>query len=454
MEPWILILIVVVVVIAIVVMVRSKTSIALPPEEPTSPKAIAKGEAKAALPDAKAKEPAAKDAPKAAADAKEAQKAEPSKLAPAEAEALGHAETIAPDPTQLPAPAPLVSPASVTAEVPGRISTPAEDVAAAKKIADEKKAVEEEQAALRKGLGATRTGFFARLKDLFVRKPALDPAALDEVEEILLSSDVGVQTTQTMLKLLREKHEQGSLADSDALQGALKAEARRILGNGAGAIALPNKPTVLLFVGVNGVGKTTTIGKLASKFKDDGKKVLLAAGDTYRAAAVIQLEAWGRRVGCDVVKGKERSDPSGVIFDAVKKGVDEGYDVVLCDTAGRLQTKTPLMDELAKMGRSVEKALGRNADETLLVLDATTGQNAIQQATTFGTTLALSGIVLTKLDGTAKGGVILGIVDEQKVPVRYIGIGERVEDLRVFDPASFVDALFEPNDDAPATAEA
>ncbi|MEM7515973.1 MAG: signal recognition particle-docking protein FtsY, partial [Planctomycetota bacterium] len=191
------------------------------------------------------------------------------------------------------------------------------------------------------------------------------------------------------------------------------------------------------------------IGKLASRMKAEGKKVLLAAGDTFRAAAVLQLEVWGRRVGCEVVKGKDRADPGSVIFDAVKKGMEMGADVVIADTAGRLHTKTPLMDELQKVGRTAEKALGRPADEVLLVLDSTTGQNAIQQAELFKEALPISGIVLTKLDGTAKGGVILGIVDSHDVPVRYVGIGERVEDLREFEPRAFVDALFEPAEESP-----
>ncbi len=196
------------------------------------------------------------------------------------------------------------------------------------------------------------------------------------------------------------------------------------------------------------MGKTTTIGKLASRYTEEGKKVVLAAGDTFRAAAVLQLEVWGRRTKCKVVKGKDRADPGSVVFDAIKTAKDEGADIVIADTAGRLHTKTPLMEELKKVHRTCEKALdGRSADEVLLVLDSTNGQNAIQQAQMFKDALPVSGIVLTKLDGTAKGGVILGIVDEHEVPVRFIGIGERVEDLREFDAPSFVEALFEKPDD-------
>jgi fused signal recognition particle receptor len=198
-----------------------------------------------------------------------------------------------------------------------------------------------------------------------------------------------------------------------------------------------------LIVGVNGAGKTTTIGKLAARHTAAGRKVLLAAGDTYRAAAVLQLEVWGRRVNCPVMKGKEGGDPSAVIFEAIKRAQEEGYDLVIADTAGRLHTKAPLMEELKKVDRTIQKALGgRPADEILLVLDATTGQNAVQQMHMFREALQVSGVVLTKLDGTAKGGMVLGIVDEHKVPVRFIGLGERVEDLREFDALSFVEALF------------
>ena len=190
------------------------------------------------------------------------------------------------------------------------------------------------------------------------------------------------------------------------------------------------------------MGKTTTIGKLAAQYTSEGKRVLLGAGDTYRAAAVMQLNAWGRRAKADMHRGKDRADPSSVIFDAVKKGVDEEYDIVICDTAGRLHTKTNLMEEIAKVGRSVEKALGRTADEVLLVLDATTGQNAVQQAKQFCEALPVSGVALTKLDGTAKGGVVLSIVQQHQLPVRFVGVGEKKEDLRIFDPAAFVDTLF------------
>jgi fused signal recognition particle receptor len=301
----------------------------------------------------------------------------------------------------------------------------------------------EDVASLKKGLATTRGGFITRLARLFGGKKEIDPQLLDQIEEVLITADIGMKTTQRILERLRERMSKRELTDDDRLWAAIREEANDILSAGRGGLALRNKPSVILVVGVNGVGKTTTIGKLASRLSGQGKQVVLAAGDTFRAAAVLQLDVWGKRVGCPVVKGKENADPASVVFDAVKKAEADGADVVIIDTAGRLQTKVPLMDELKKVGRTVEKALGRPADEVLLVLDATNGQNALSQATLFREALPVSGIVLTKLDGTAKGGVVLGIVDEQKLPIRFIGIGERVEDLREFDPQSFVEALFE-----------
>jgi fused signal recognition particle receptor len=307
---------------------------------------------------------------------------------------------------------------------------------------------EEDVKALKKGLKSTRGGFIAKLAKLFGGKKEIDPALLDEIEEVLIGADIGVKTTDKILSQLRERLEKKQLGDTDRIWAAIKEEAEGILAGSHGSLDLSKSPTVILVVGVNGVGKTTTIGKLASRYTEEGKKVILAAGDTFRAAAVLQLEVWGRRTKCKVVKGKDRADPGSVIFDAIKAAKEDGADIVIADTAGRLHTKTPLMEELKKVHRTCEKALdGRSADEVLLVLDSTNGQNAIQQAQMFKDALPISGIVLTKLDGTAKGGVILGIVDEHQVPVRFIGIGERVEDLREFDAPSFVEALFEKPDD-------
>jgi fused signal recognition particle receptor len=302
---------------------------------------------------------------------------------------------------------------------------------------------ERDVAALRKGLANTRGGLIARLAKLFGSRPTVDQSLLDEIEEVLITSDVGVKTSERILTKLREQMTSGQLTDADSVWKSLRELAVEVLDVPAKPIELSNKPALMLIVGVNGAGKTTTIGKLAARYAASGRKVLLAAGDTFRAAAVFQLEVWAKRVNCPVVTGKEGADPGAVIFDAVKRAQAEGFDLVIADTAGRLHTKVPLMEELKKVDRTAQKALGgRSADEILLVLDATTGQNAVQQMHMFREALQVSGVVLTKLDGTAKGGMILGIVDEHRVPVRFIGLGERIEDLREFDATSFVEALF------------
>jgi fused signal recognition particle receptor len=301
-------------------------------------------------------------------------------------------------------------------------------------------------ATLRKGLTSTRGGFVARLSRLFSGRREFDPALLDQIEEVLITADIGMKTTQRILDKLRDRMGKRELTDEDRVWSAIREEARAILAESRGTLRLGKKPAVILVVGVNGVGKTTTTGKLGSRLASGGKKVLLVAADTFRAAAVLQLEVWGKRIGCNVARGKDNADPSSVVFEAIKQAETDGIDVVLVDTAGRLHTKAPLMEELRKIGRTVEKALGRPADEVLLVLDSTNGQNALSQASLFKEALTVTGIALTKLDGTAKGGVVLGIVDEQRLPIRYIGIGERVEDLREFEPDSFVAALFERTD--------
>lgn len=318
--------------------------------------------------------------------------------------------------------------------------------------AEKKAPTDEDIKALKKGLASTRGGFIARLANVFRKKKDIDPELLDELQEILITADIGVKTSERILGQLRARMDNNELADEDRVWEALRHEARTILDVATPGLRLSESPSLIIVVGVNGVGKTTTIGKLASRFKEEGKTVILAAGDTFRAAAVPQLDVWGRRVGCEVVKGKRNADPGSVIFDAVKKARDENADIVIADTAGRLHTKSNLMDELKKVVRSGEKALGRKVDEVLLVLDSTTGQNAIQQAQQFKDAIDVSGIALTKLDGTAKGGVILGIVHSHGLPVHFIGVGERVEDLREFDAASFVEALFAKPDDHVAAA--
>ena len=299
-------------------------------------------------------------------------------------------------------------------------------------------------AGLRKGLAQSRGGFIAKLFSIFSGKKEIDPNLLTQLEETMLTSDVGVKTTSAILERIKDGLEKNELKDGDAVWAALRAEATRILGAAGdlGPIRDAGRPTVVLMVGVNGVGKTTTIGKLATKLRADGKKVMLAAGDTFRAAAVQQLEVWGKRVEAEVVRGKEGADPGAVAYEATTKAKEAGADVLLVDTAGRLHTKLPLMDEIKKVRKTLDKALGGAPHEPLLVLDATTGQNALTQAQMFKDVVDLTGIVLTKLDGTAKGGIVLGICDELKVPVRYIGLGERAEDLREFDAEAFVEALF------------
>ncbi|WP_394827180.1 signal recognition particle-docking protein FtsY [Pendulispora albinea] len=317
--------------------------------------------------------------------------------------------------------------------------------------APEVKVAKRDVAGIRKGLAATRTGFIARLTALFVGKKEIDPAILEQIEEVMLTSDVGVKTTQAVLERLREKLKRNELADPDAVWAELRAEALRILSLDGGPLRFPTKPSVAMMVGVNGVGKTTTIGKLATKYHGEGKTVLLAAGDTFRAAAVAQLEVWGKRVGAEVVKGKEGSDPGAVAFEATTKAKEAKIDLLLVDTAGRLHTKTPLMDEIKKVRKTIAKAMEGAPHEILLVLDATNGQNALNQAAMFKEALDPTGIILTKLDGTAKGGIVLGICDELKLPVRYIGLGERAEDLREFYPDEFVEALFgKPDEEARA----
>ncbi|MEZ4404661.1 MAG: signal recognition particle-docking protein FtsY [Kofleriaceae bacterium] len=296
--------------------------------------------------------------------------------------------------------------------------------------------------AFRAGLAKTRGGFVAKLGKLFGKKQ-IDADVLPALEEVLFTADIGPRAADRIFESVKSSLGKDDLADASKIWSKIRSTSAAILDVGAPPVDWTAKrPFVLLVLGVNGVGKTTTIGKLAALMSGAGKKVILAAGDTFRAAAAEQLEVWGKRAGCPVVRGKEGGDPSSVIFDAVKRGVDEQVDLVICDTAGRLHTKVELMDELKKVRRVVDKAMPGAPHETWLVLDATTGQNAITQAKTFKEAMEVTGIVITKLDGSAKGGVILGICDELKVPVRYIGVGEQLADLRPFDAAAFVDALY------------
>ncbi len=313
----------------------------------------------------------------------------------------------------------------------------------------------EEKKRLKKGLAKTKGGFIARLSTLFSSKARLDEEVIEEVEEILFTADIGVQTSEELVESLRQRLGKGEADDPDAIWSHIKARAREMLAqqDARPLDTTSHKPFVILVVGVNGTGKTTTIGKISLRLKDEGHNVMLAGADTFRAAAVEQLEVWGERSGCPVVKGKEGADPSSVVVTALKRAKEEEVDVLIADTAGRLHTKVELMEELQKVGRSMDKWVDGAPHEVLLVLDSTMGQNAIAQARLFKEAMDVTGLVLTKLDGTAKGGVVLGICNELKLPVRFIGIGEKIEDLRVFDPEAFVDVLFEGAAEAGEAAE-
>jgi fused signal recognition particle receptor len=439
MSPIVLVALLIAVVIAVgaFFLLRGK------PEEPKlAPGAQAKPEPAEPKPKKKAEpKPAAEPAKEPAKETAREKAPEQAKAPPAEKPRPADDDDAPEISTEMPAAEPVVV---TRAAVAVAVKQPDKSAAEARERVE----------ILKKGLATTRGGFIARLAQIFGKRKEVDPALLDEMQAVLITADIGPKTSDKLLGRLRDRV--GHLRDTDAMWGALAEEGQRLLeGTKAGGIRLAEHgvPTTILVVGVNGVGKTTTIGKLASHFKQDGKKVVLAAGDTFRAAAVLQLEVWAKRVGCELVKGKDRADPSSVIFDAVRKAKADGLDVVIADTAGRLHTKSGLMDELKKVVRTAEKALERPVDEILLVLDATTGQNAIQQAQLFKEAIPVTGIVLTKLDGTAKGGVVLGIVDEHRVPVRYVGIGERIEDLREFEAEAFVRALFEkPEDESEAQA--
>ncbi|MDQ3334260.1 MAG: signal recognition particle-docking protein FtsY [Myxococcota bacterium] len=320
---------------------------------------------------------------------------------------------------------------------PGQEAQP--EPAPAPELEEEVVSDEEAREAYKAGLAKTRGGFVAKLGKLFGKKK-IDAATVDELEEVLFTADIGPRAADRIFQSVKKGLSKDDLEDADKIWAQIRKTSKEILAVDTKPFTMEQKPFVLLVLGVNGVGKTTTIGKLAQKWTVEGKRVLLAAGDTFRAAATEQLEEWGKRADVLVVKGSK--DPSAVIFDAIKKGVDEKYDVVICDTAGRLHSNVGLMDELKKIRRVAEKAMPGAPHETWMVLDSTNGQNAISQAKTFKSEMEITGIVLTKLDGSSKGGVVLGICDELKVPVRFVGVGEKIGDLRPFDPVAFVDALY------------
>lgn len=294
---------------------------------------------------------------------------------------------------------------------------------------------------LKNGLNKTKTSFDEKMNYIFSNFRKVDEDLLEELEEALIMSDVGANTSATIINNLRERVKKENIKDEQGVREALRKEIQEIFDATDNTLKLETKPAVILVVGVNGVGKTTSIGKIANKLKKDGKKVVVAAADTFRAAAVEQLEIWANRVGCDIVKREEGVDPASVVYDAIKITKEKNADVLICDTAGRLHNKKYLMDELIKIKKVIDKELPDSSEEVLMVLDATTGQNAISQVQAFKETVDITGIVLTKLDGTAKGGAVIGIVNENKVPVKFIGVGEQVDDMEIFNSEDFVKAL-------------
>ena len=275
----------------------------------------------------------------------------------------------------------------------------------------------------------------------------IDEELFEELEELLVMGDVGIHTSQRITQLLRERVKKEGVTDPGEIHRLLSEIVAELLTGGE-QLKLDTRPSIILVIGVNGVGKTTTIGKLANNLRQDGKKVMLAAADTFRAAAIDQLEIWAQRSGCEIVKQKEGSDPAAVVFDAISSAKARNADVIICDTAGRLHNKKHLMDELAKIGRIIDRELPDADKEILLVLDATTGQNAVNQAREFKNAAGITGIVLTKLDGTAKGGVVLSIKEELDVPVKFIGVGEQIDDLQPFNAQDFAKALFDHEKDS------
>lgn len=296
---------------------------------------------------------------------------------------------------------------------------------------------------IKEGLKKTKEGMSSSLDNLFMAFRKVDEEFLEELEEILIMSDVGVETSEEIINRLRESAKKSKIEDSEKLKEELINIIADLMEDDNITLNFKTKPSIILVIGVNGVGKTTTIAKLSQLFKRDGKKVILGAADTFRAAAIEQLEIWANRVGVEIIKHKEGSDPAAVIFDTIQAGKSRNADVIICDTAGRLHNKKHLMDELSKISRIIERELPNASKETLLVLDATTGQNALNQAKEFKDSSNITGIVLTKLDGTAKGGMVISIKNELGVPVKFIGVGEKMDDLQPFNPKDYAKALIE-----------
>ncbi len=296
---------------------------------------------------------------------------------------------------------------------------------------------------LKQGLSKTKTSFDERINDVFSNFRKVDEELLEELEEVLIMSDVGSGTTLEIIDRLRDKIKKENINETEEVKKALKEVIKEILENEDSSLKLETNPAIILVVGVNGVGKTTSIGKIANNLRKNGKKVVIAAADTFRAAAVEQLEIWANRAGCDIVKKEEGTDPASVVYDAIKITKEKNADVLICDTAGRLHNKKYLMDELIKIKKVIDSSMPEASKEVLMVLDATTGQNAIEQVKAFKETVDITGIILTKLDGTAKGGVVLGIVKENNMPIKFIGVGEQIDDMEVFNSEDFVNALLE-----------
>lgn len=294
---------------------------------------------------------------------------------------------------------------------------------------------------LKTGLNKTKTSFDEKINNVFSNFRKVDEDFLDELEEVLIMSDIGMDTSVKIISNLRERIKKENIKDEEDVKRALREEMQKILDVTDISLHLNTKPSVILVVGVNGVGKTTSIGKMANRLAKDGKKVVVAAADTFRAAAVEQLEIWAKRAGADIVKREEGVDPASVVFDAIKKTKENGADILIVDTAGRLHNKKYLMDELNKIQKVINKEMPDSDKEVLLVIDGTTGQNAIQQVKAFKQEADITGIVLTKLDGTAKGGVVIGIVEENKIPVKFIGVGEQIDDMEIFNSGDFVKAI-------------
>ena len=294
---------------------------------------------------------------------------------------------------------------------------------------------------LKNGLNKTKNNIDEKINEVFSNFRKVDEDLLEELEEALIMSDIGMDTSLEIIDNLRKKIKLENLKEAEDVKKALRELMKEILDKQDVSLKMDSKPSVILVIGVNGVGKTTSIGKIANRLKKENKKIVLAAADTFRAAAVEQLEIWANRSGCDIVKKQEGVDPASVVYDAIKITKEKNADVLICDTAGRLHNKKYLMDELSKIQRVIEKELPDANKEVLLVIDATTGQNAISQVKTFKEVAPITGLVLTKLDGTAKGGVVIGIVNENKIPVKFIGVGEAIDDMEIFNSDDFVNAI-------------